>query len=226
MYEFLRDLISKDWVAVLAVLGLWTILYFLLDVLFKLKEIVWIRFEYIWIVIGFIAVLTIIDENNRSFSEYELSNVNLRIENDYDNLLSLSNMQTNCLQFQYNPSIYSKSEFEIIQSKQDAICKWTKDIFIISDSCFKNGKSAILNFPKIDILSSDMHFPCDRINDLIQSINKNVLRRDALNITVKDDSWKEFKAGFGVILLIFAFALRLTIITHKVVKEKRLLKSN
>jgi hypothetical protein len=220
MFEFTRNLISNNWYAILAVLILWSLFHYLFVKKFKKKEIFWIRLEYIWISIGFIAVLTLVEENEKRFNQQELTFVENRIDNDYEELLSLSNLQINCIKYQYNSSLYTKEEYDLIQSRQDSICIWTNKIYMKANACFKHEKSAIKNLPKFEISNGEKQFPCDRIKELISIINKNVEKRENIKPKIESHFWNNLKSGFGVILLIIAFALRLTITSNKVNKEK------
>jgi hypothetical protein len=206
--------------AVIAVLVFWILFYFLFVKLFKLKEIIWIRLEYLWIAVGFIAVFTLIENNKKSYDEQKLSSLERWIDLDYSDLLFLANLSTNCMQFQYNPDLYTQDEFNLIQSRQDSICRWTKMLSIMADSCFKNKKSSIINIPKIEISIDGDRYPCDRIDELIRRINENVNKKDILFSGLKSGFWNDFKSGLGVMLLFIAFAIRLTIISHKVKNEK------
>jgi len=199
---------------------LWILFHYSFIKLFKFKEIAWIRLDYIWLSIGFLAVLTIIEENKKRYSQQELSFVKTWIDRDYEDLISISKLQNNCIQFQHNPLLHSKDEFALIQSRQDSICNWTKMIYVKADSCFRNGQVAILNLPKYEISTSGNDYPCDRIKELIKTINENVNKRAILDSRLSNNFWSGFKSGLGVIFLFIAFALRLTIISYKVKKEK------
>jgi hypothetical protein len=220
MFEFSRNLISNNWYSILAVLILWILFHYLFVKYFKKKEIFWIRLEYVWISIGFIGVLTIVEENEKRFNQQELTFVENRIDYDYEELLSLSNLQINCITYQYNPSLYTEKEYNLIQSRQDSICNWTNKIYIKANLCFKHNKSAIKNLPKFEIPKGEKQYPCDRIRELVSNINKNVEKRESIRPKIRSHFWNNIKSGFGVILLIIAFALRLTITSNKVNKEK------
>jgi hypothetical protein len=220
MFEFTRNLISNNWYVILSVLILWLFFHYLFVKYFKIKEIIWIRLEYIWISIGFIGVLTIVEENQKNFNQQELRFVENWIDYDYEELLSISNLQINCIKYEHNPSLYTKEEYDLLQLRQDSICNWTNKIHIMADSCFKQKKSAIINLPKFKISNEERQYPCDRIKELISNINKNVKKRESIKPKVRSRFWNDIKSGFGVILLIIAFALRLTITSNKVNKEK------
>jgi hypothetical protein len=219
MFEFTRNLISNNWYVILSVLILWLLFHYLFVKYFKIKEIIWIRLEYIWISIGFIGVLTIVEENQKNFNQQELRFVENWINYDYEELLSISNLQINCIKYQHNSSLFTKEEYDLLQSRQDSICNWTNKIHIKANSCFKK-KSAITNLPKLGISDEEKQYPCDRIKELISSINKNVEKREITKPKIGSLFWNDIKSGFGVILLIIAFALRLTITSNKVNKEK------
>ena len=216
MYEFLNGLITKPFLATIAVLVIWLILHVFLVKFGKLSKSNWARLEFVWIGIGFLGVLAIIAENREKSDIAELKWVSDWIETDYRSITSFtSNEQLNCLKF-INTSLFSQAEFEKRQARQDSICSWTRIINIFADSTYRNGKVKLKNIPKLNISKPESEYSYNRINELVTRLNINIEKRDALKSKLQERFWHDFKYSFGILLLLFAFGLRLTFISYKV----------
>ncbi|MBN1113400.1 MAG: hypothetical protein JXA53_10865 [Bacteroidales bacterium] len=220
MFEFLRSLVSNQLYAIIAVVVIWIILFIFLYIIKKIKSYNWIRLEYIWILIGFWGVLTIIDDNKKEYSKQNLKFVNTWIDRDYEAILSTSSNQYHCMQFNYNSDYFTKLEFDSIQNRQDLICQWNKEMNTLVDSCYKLDKPSLTNLPLLSISNPEEVNSYSWIMNTVKNINENVVKREELNSTLNSERLLDLKSGAGVILLFFAFGLRLTIITYKVRKEK------
>ena len=109
MFELTRDLITNPFSAFIGVIGIWLITRVLLINLLKINAIAWARLEYVWIGIGILGVLTVVDENKKEFDLNELDKVKHWIENDSESLLRFTNNQMHCFQYN-NTGIFSQQE--------------------------------------------------------------------------------------------------------------------
>ncbi|MFC0878885.1 hypothetical protein ACE01N_19990 [Saccharicrinis sp. FJH2] len=220
MFDFIRNLISNAWYSLGAVLAVWFILYLILIKLFSLKKATWIRFEYIWISIGFLAVMTIIEDNKKEFIRQELEYVNSWIDRDSESILFLTSGQYHCIQFNHNKMMHTKIEFDSIQSRQDSICIWTKNVYKIIDSTYKDDTIKKVELPPLNINNPENNDTYREVMKTLKSLNENIAKKNINIEKLKTTFWKDFKSGFGVLLLFLAFGLRLTIISYKVIDEK------
>lgn len=220
MYKLLSYLITNPLIAFVAVIITWIILYLLLVRIGKLKRLTCVRLEYVWIGIGFFGVLTIIDENRRNHQIMELDRIDIWIENDYNTLLSfLGNSQSHCAKY-INTGLFSQEEFNQIQARTDTICLWTKQVYDIVDSTYSKGKLKIVNIPSLNVDNPENDYSYERTLKIVNELNQNIESRDELLALSRNQFWNDFKYSFGIILLILAFGLRLTIISQKVRDEK------
>lgn len=220
MFELIRNLISNPLIAFIAVLATWGLLYILLVRFGKLKKVSWVKLEYIWIGVGLLGLLTIIGENRRKFQIGELDRVETWIKNDYESLLSFrDNRVFHCMKYN-NTGLFSQEEFNKRQARADSVCAWSEQIGIIVDSTFSNGKLKIENLPQLEIYKPESEYSYERIMQLVNMINPNIEKRDNLIADIGNKFWNNFKYGFGIILLIIAFGIRLTIISNKIREQK------
>ncbi|WP_139959884.1 hypothetical protein [Flavicella sediminum] len=219
MFEFIRNLITNPLWAFLGVIIVWIILRFFLVKISSLSSVTWARLEYIWIGIGLLGVLTLVDENRKQFQVSELGKVETWIKNDSRSLLNFANNQMHC--FQYNNSgIFSQEEFDRRQAHSDSICNWAKKVGLVVKESIENGYIKIENLPELLVSEKEKEFAFEEIEKDIVEINKNIERRDELITETNDNFWKGFKYSFGILLLIIAFGIRLTIISKKVKDAK------
>lgn len=221
MYDLVRNLISNPLTAFVAVLITWGLLYLFLIRIGKLKQVTWVKLEYIWIGIGFLGLLSIIDENRQKFKIVDLERIETWIENDYETLLSfLDNSAFHCMKYN-STGLFSQERFNQIQARTDSVCAWSKQVSAILDSTYSNGKLEIKNLPRLEIINPESEYSYERITQLVNTINPNVKKRDKLIAEIGNQFWQDFKYGFGIILLILAFGIRFTIISQKVRNEKK-----
>ncbi len=219
MYEFLRDLISNPLTAFISVIIVWLILHFLLVRLKYFSNITWVRFEYIWIAIGFIGVLALIDENRHNYNIVDLKQSEHWIEKDFETLASsLDNDIFHCVKYN-NTGLFSEEVFDSIQARADSVCVWTNKVETLVDSAYSNGKLEITNLPQLNINNPKNEYSFERTMQLIDELNLNITKRDSLIKICNRRFLQDFRYSFGILLLIIAFGFRLTIISHKVRKE-------
>lgn len=185
-----------------------------------IKPVVWARLEFIWIGIGFLGVLTLIDENRLMFQKSELDQVETWIEGDFRSITRFSDLSAHCIKYQ-NTGIFEQEEFDKRQLRQDMICQWTKNVKTYLDSLATQDYPRIDELPLIKIDSAETEWTYTQILDDVEQVNIKIERRDNLNQSIKVNNWGDFKQTFGLILLILAFALRFTIVTNKVRTEKK-----
>ncbi len=219
MFELTRDLITNPFSAFIGVIGIWLITRVLLINLLKINAIAWARLEYVWIGIGILGVLTVVDENKKEFDLNELDKVKHWIENDSESLLRFTNNQMHCFQYN-NTGIFSQQEFDKRQAHSDSVCSWVKQVAKVVSTSIENGYSTIDSIPELLVSQKEEEFAYEQIQYDVQKINEYILRRDQLILSTNDNFWKGFKYSFGILLLIVAFGIRLTIISNKVKNEK------
>jgi hypothetical protein len=220
MFEILRTILSTPVYAFMTVLLIWGLLYFILAKVLKINQRLWTSFEYLWIFIGLFGIMTLVDENKKRFVQSELSYVNHWIESDYADLLKSLNSDYNCIQYNHNINYYTKQEFDSLQNRQNTFCDWTKRTYIYVDSCYKTENKLIKHLPTLALINKEEIYPYDQIVKWQENINRNLkLKRNADNI-LADNFWTNFKLSLGLLLVYFAFGLRLAITTNKLKNEK------
>jgi hypothetical protein len=220
MFELIRALITEPFYAFVAVIFIWVVLRIVLINISNLSKVTWTRLEYIWIGIGLLGILTLIDENRKQFQINELERTKIWIANDYESLLNYTTSTFHCLKFN-NTGIFTQEEFDKRQDESDRVCDWIKKVNILVDSAILNGNQKIIKLPKLEIKNEEKEPAFLRVKNEIQAINEYIDRRDELIEKTQDNFWQGFKYGFGILLLIVAFGIRLTIISNKVKNEKK-----
>ncbi|GAK98217.1 hypothetical protein JCM19294_850 [Nonlabens tegetincola] len=215
----LKEILTNPYYAIIGVIIIWQILNLILINKSNLSERTWARLEYIWIIIGFMGVISIVLENDKNYKKGDLVYTENWIENRFESLLSFAERESFC--FKFNKSDWMpEEEFNKRQAESDKICKWVKEVIIpILKKSKENGYEKIGDYKKLELVELKGNYTPERITRDIQEINDDILARDNLRKEISSNYWLGFQYSIGVILLIFAFALRLTLVTKKV-KEK------
>ncbi len=217
----LEELIRNPIYAILAVLILWQILRILLVKYSKEEEKTWVRMEYTWVIAGFMGVITLVIENDDKFKRNELEFQSKFVRNQVDNLLKFAEMESNCRKFSKGDWIPT-DEFLKIQAETDSICNWIKsEIIPLLKESIKNDYDTLKVYRKINLHYLEGTYTPGRIENDIKRINKEISVRDNLKNSIYGDVWLFIRNTFGVILLIIAFAIRLTIISKKLSDLKK-----
>lgn len=219
MFELIRNLITNPLSAFIGVIVTWLVLRVLLINLLNISALAWARLEYVWIGIGIIGVLTVIDENRKEFQLNELDKIKHWIENDSKSLLRFTDNQIHCFQYN-NTGIFSRQEFDKRQAHSDSVCSWVKKVGKVVSSSIENGYGIIDSIPELLVSQKEEEFAYEQIQYDVQKINEYILRRDELINSTSNNFWRGFKYSFGILLLIVACGIRLTIISNKVKNEK------
>lgn len=215
----LKKILTDPFSAIIGVFTIWQILNLILIGNSKLTDKAWARLEYIWIIVGFMGVISIIIENDRNYKKADLTFTENWIESQFDSLLSFAEREAVC--FKYNKSSWMpEEEFHKRQAESDELCNWVKEEIIpILKKSKENDFEKIGEYQKLKLEKFKGNYTLERITQDIKEINKDILTRDNLRNEIRSKFWLGFQYSIGVILLIFAFALRLTLITKKV-KQK------
>ncbi len=218
MNDFLVNLISNPFYAIITFLLLWQILVFVLIKKCTLKPKTWAKFEYAWVGIGFIAVLALIAENRLTIQNNELNKLEIWIQRDFNEIKGYAKLQSNCRQLNFIGTL-NKADFDEIQLRQNKICEWTKKVVMHIDSLSNAGYPEITNLPNLQVDREDSLNIYSQIRSEIDSANELIAERDTLRESISRNEWDEFRRTFGIVLLIIAFSLRFTITSHKVKQE-------
>ncbi|WP_431109428.1 hypothetical protein [Winogradskyella poriferorum] len=215
----LKEILTNPLYAIIGVFAIWQILNLILIGNSKLTDKAWTRLEYVWIIIGFMGVISIIVENDRNYKKGDLTFTGNWIENQFESLLSFAERETVC--FKYNKSDWMpEEEFNKRQAESDKICNWVKEEIIpILEKSKENGFEKIGEYKKLELDELNGNYALERITQDINEINEDISTRDNLRDEIRSNYWLGFQYSIGIILLIFAFALRLTLVTKKV-KQK------
>lgn len=211
----LRKLVTEPIYAIVAVLILWFIFHIVLNYLIKPQPKNWIKLEYFWILIGFMGVVSFIMENNRSFKKSDLDFKERWVKRELESLKRFTQNPSIC--FKYNKGDWmSQDEFDARQAESDEICNWSKNIYKAIQSREDTIFSKIENYPEITLKILKSDYAVERIKKDIISINEYIIERNELKTNINSNHWRNFTYTFGVLFLIIAFAIRLTLVSRKV----------
>ncbi|WP_139959209.1 hypothetical protein [Flavicella sediminum] len=212
----LEEFTRNPWIIILAVFFIWRVLIFLLIKKSNLSKKSWASLEYIWIIIGFMGVISIVIKNDINAKKRNLESSERWIEHQFKTLLKFTKGQTIC--FQLKRSDWLKNEeFDRRQNESDKICNWVKQTIIPTLKESENKKySKIKEYPNIELDYYKDSYTTNRIEKDIKKINEDIVHRDNLKKEISNNYWGYFQSSIGLIFLVFAFGLRLTLITKKV----------
>jgi len=217
----LRAIITDSFYAVVAVIAIWQIFNLILIHSLSLNDKLWAKLEYIWIIIGFMGVVSIVVENERIIKKDDLAFTEHWVEERFERLLFFSISEAECIVYQ-KADWMPQEEFDKRQAESDQFCQWVnEEILPILIKSKENGYERIGKYKELKADRLKERYTHERITEDIKSINEDILTRDALRKELSVNRWLGFQYTFGVILLILAFALRLTMVTRKVKLAKK-----
>ncbi|MEC3905748.1 hypothetical protein VOI54_01830 [Tamlana sp. 2201CG12-4] len=215
MFELLEGLITKPFNTFLGIIILWGIFYLVFVKLLKLRGSIWHWFEYSWIFVGVFGVLFLVAENRKNRSVNRLEFINNRLKNDVKDLKNYSEISNHC--FKYNNSgLLSQEVFDKRQAEQDSVCSWMKKVKAMAEKSINNNYILLDKIPVINIENYQALAEYKHVLIVHQRINEQIKNRDELTKIINDDFWEGYKYTFGILFLIIAFALRLTIVSKKI----------
>lgn len=203
---------------IIAVLILWQFFRFFFTKALKLTPSQWMFLDYFWLSIAFLGVISLVIENNRSRQISELSFVNTWISNEYQTLQRFVSSDFRCVKYNYTTSDIYK--LDSLQARADTICIWIQEVQSIVNSSIINDYAVITDLPILKLKNNDLEYIFIEVNNHYNQIDSLQIYKSKLNTNINDESWKYFISGLGIILLIFAFAIRLSIVTQKISIEK------
>ena len=127
MIDIIVKVLHEPLFACLGVIAVWALLYLLLIKVLNLKASTWIKLEYVWIGVGFLGVLILVDENRRQTKTSELEQVAYWIDSDYKSLISFTKYQFHCIKYIIT-GIFSEEEFNLRQAESDEVCEWITEV--------------------------------------------------------------------------------------------------
>lgn len=211
-------LISPKYLVIVTIV-IWIIIFQLLYRVLCISKTNWKRLEYLWLLAGFLGLVNLVVENRKEYSfnssERVKNYINLSIRDIKE---SLSN-DRNC--FKYTKSKFSPDNFDEVQNEQDKYCELTKRYFVAYDT--------IQNVPRMHFkLLNDNNFKANEIitdindlNELIKTLNSEIDEYNLFRNEYDSKNWSTFSKTFGVLLLIIALAIRLSIATYNVIETKK-----
>lgn len=123
MFDAIRNIISSPFLALFVTLVLWWVIYFLC-VTFKLSKKKLKKLEYIWLSVGLLGLLSIVNKNEKEYRFVDNIGIEQTINFDLQrNNFLLKGHQT-C--FKQTQSDTSPKDFQDRQSDQNLICEWSK----------------------------------------------------------------------------------------------------
>ncbi|MDQ3191071.1 MAG: hypothetical protein M3Q58_05705 [Bacteroidota bacterium] len=220
MFEFLDYILAQQLLAVIVTLIFWQLIYRFFNFI-NLSDTNWKRLEYIWIFIGLLGLLALINENKKRSIESELSNFKHEIILDMSlvNFL-LSDIQT-CTK--YKKTVLSPENFDLNQSDQNLICEWSKNFNIEVDS-ITGVPTNIIDTQSIQEIKFKTDFMQGYVKEIslyISRINKNINKFNTSSLEGKKKIWDDFYKTIGVFLLIIAIAIRLALTKRNVMISKK-----
>ncbi|MGY5353605.1 hypothetical protein [Wenyingzhuangia sp. IMCC45467] len=219
MFKAIQELINNPLIAFIGVILLWGLFYILFLRVFKLKEITWIRLEFSWIFVGVFGLLFLVAENRKNRSTNELELYSNYVKFNLSDLNIYSEIPNHCLKYN-NSGVLPQNEFEIRQAEQDSVCSWMKRIHQITSKSIANDYNSLPDLPVLNITNYQTSSDYEYVLVYFNRINELTKKRDELRKIVNDTFWEGYKYTFGILFLIIAFAIRLTLVSKKIMDKK------
>jgi hypothetical protein len=220
MFEIIRNILTIPIWTITATVFLWFVIYRLF-IFFKLSEVNWKRLEYIWIFIGLFGLLSVVEKNNKEFKTVDNFYVKKNIEFNLSRIkFFLSDLQT-C--FKYNKISSSLLDFDDRQYDQDLICSWSKTYKIDFDTIDGIPTKFLdtLAIKKLIFKTSFMAGYIKEFQSCCSAINSDIKKFNLYKKQIKSNDWENFSRTTGVLFIIIAFAIRLSITTKNVKTTKK-----
>ena len=220
MFEIIRTILTTPIWTIVATIFFWFVTYKLFIIL-KLSDTNWKRLEYIWIFTGLFGLLTVIEGNNKEFKTAD----NYYVKQDIQYNLSrikffLSDIQS-CNK--YTKFASSPNDFDDRQYDQDLICDWSGKYKIEIDTV--EGIPTIsldtLTIKQITFRTTFMDDYVKEFKACCSIINADIEKFNLFQLQIKSSDWENFGRKTGVLLIIIAFAIRLSITTKNVRTAKK-----
>lgn len=193
----------------------WFVLYRLF-IFFKLSDVNWKRLEYIWILVGLFGLLTIIEKNNQKLKATENYYLKQNIQYNLSRInFFLSEIQS-CFKYSKLPS--SPQDFDDRQYDQDLICEWSKKYSIEIDTVEGIPTKSLdtLTITQIAFKTTFMDDYVKEFKACCSTINNDIEIFNQYQQEINSNSWENFSRTTGILLIIIAFAIRLSIATKNV----------
>jgi len=215
MFEIIRAILTSPLWTIVTTIFLWIILFSVFSY-FKLSAKNWRRLEYIWIFIALLGVLVVIEKNNKEFRTVDIINLKQNIKFNLLNINFLLGETQAC--FKYNKMASSPPDLDDRQFDQDLVCKWARNYNIEIDT-LEDIPITLLDTTTIKNILFKTSFMDDYVKQFQNScslINADIIKFKDYSNQIKSNQWEDFSKTLGVLLLIFAFAVRLSITTNNV----------
>lgn len=214
---YLRTIVTNPFFTVMLLLVCYFILKVLLIDTLNLSKKTWTKLDYIWIFVGFIGVISLVNNNRKTNLGRNISFNKFWLEKSYEEVLDRLNLDLYCYkQDTTRTTFYSlKDDTEI-----EKVCNWIYEVKENIERDFKN-QEPLSNLPQ-SIRTMIKKFPSVSINFYSKKVDESILE---INRIKKEKSslekWYNFNEDMGILILIFAFALRIVLITNKVRESTR-----
>jgi hypothetical protein len=220
MFEITKNILTSPVWTIATTIIFWVVIYRLF-VFLKLSETNWKRLEYTWIFIGLFGLLTVIEKNNKEFRATD----NYYLKQDIKFNLSRINFFLSDIQscFKYNKLPSSPQDFDDRQHDQDLICSWAKQYKIEIDTLESIPTKPLdtLTIRQIAFKTSFMDDYVKEFNSCCSIINKDIEMFNKYRQEINASNWENFSRTTGVLLIILAFSIRLSITTKNVKTAKK-----
>lgn len=209
------DYILNPFYAILIVIALWGIIYFLLEHVIKIKSKSWVRLEYFWIIVGFLGVLSIIIEADKRLKKNRLIDELRWINKRCELLIQSTSRPNNCMTFQ-NTGLYSDNEFDLRQNEADKICNWLKDVTQTLEETKTLNYTQEIIIPDVILNYYNDSYSVQNTKKRVNEINSDIRKISKDREDIESQLYAQFQNSIGLILLLVAFGIRLAIVTKKV----------
>lgn len=214
MFEVTRSIISNPIWTTTATIVSWFLFYHL----FKwtnLSEKNWKKLEYLWIFTGLIGTLSVVERNNKDFNSFEAYWAKKRILNNLLRINYFLGESISCRE--YVQAETSPPDLIDRQFDQNQICFWSKKYVFEIDSA-----GVPLNFletQSINKIQFRTDFMAQYVKEFLEccnDLNQEISNYRDYKEKIQSDFFDDFNRSFGILLLIVAAGIKLSITTNSI----------
>lgn len=216
--SFFEMIIINPWLSFGLLILIWVILHFLF---LKLSERILKKIEIIYLLIGFLGILSYVFENKKDALLYKQEY--LKVDINFN--MRIINKELDYFCFEYTKAPESPLDFDDRKIDQDRLCEWGRQM--IAKVEYDSISGYIIPLKELELFDKKKYvFKTDNndrmiadINNIVDQTNQSIRELNTINASLKEDSKYRIRT-LGVLLFILALSIRLSITSSNLYRKK------
>ena len=169
-----------------------------------------INLEIIWLLVGFMGVLYLINENSVIIHNSQIEKIEQRLKFE-QKWLSKNDYGETCYSI-LGKENEKQTNFGIVSLEY---CNWLAENIRLVESISKNGFEESIEMTDFHLAAKENYYSYNKLSNEIKEINDLIVSLIDLKKKPTGRTLNEFKPTVGILILILAFALRISLAIHK-----------